>query len=115
MYHYVLSNPIVAFIFIAIFLFGIIYLWVKKLQNMGLEKIRAVVYNAFIEAEHNFKYGDNKQKFEYVVYLARSRLPMPFSVFITQDLLKKVIQLWFDLVKDLLDDGKIDGTSIKDD
>ena len=35
---------------------------------------------------------------------------MPFSMFITQDLLKKVVQLWFDLVKDLLDDGKMNGT-----
>ena len=115
MYQYFVSNPVVAFIFIAIVLVGIIYLLVKKLQNMGLEKIRATVYNAFIEAEHNFQYGDNEQKFEYVVNLARSHLPIPFSMFITQDLLKKVVQLWFDLVKDLLDDGKIGGTSIKED
>ena len=39
MYQYFVSNPVVAFIFIAIVLVGIIYLLVKKLQNMGLEKI----------------------------------------------------------------------------
>lgn len=110
MYEYLVSNPVIAIIFIAIVLVGIIYLVVKKLQNMGLEKIRADVYQAFLKAEHKFKHGENEQKFEYVVNLARSHLPMPFSMFITEDLLKNVVQMWFDLVKDLLDDGRMNGT-----
>lgn len=110
MYQYLVSNPVVAIIFIVLVVAFILFLVVKKLQSMGLEKIRAVVYKAFVNAEHEFKYGDNTQKFEYVVNLARSHLPMPFSMFITEGLLRKVIQLWFDLVKDLLDDGKMNGT-----
>ena len=69
MYQYFVSNPVVAFIFIAIVLVGIIYLLVKKLQNMGLEKIRATVYNAFIEAE----------KIEYAGYLDKSFFTFEFS------------------------------------
>lgn len=114
MYQYFVSNPVVAFIFIAIVLVGIIYLLVKKLQNMGLEKIRATVYNAFIEAEHEFQYGENEQKFDYVVQLARSAIPAPFNLLITQKLLRKTVQLWFDICKDLLDDGKVNGTPIKE-
>ena len=110
MYQYLVSNPVVAIIFIVLVVAFILFLVVKKLQSMGLERIRAVVYKAFVSAEHEFKYGDNTQKFEYVVNLARSHLPMPFSMFITEGLLRKVIQLWFDLVKDLLDDGKMNGT-----
>lgn len=111
MYQYFVSNPVVATIFMVLVLLVLVFLIVKKLQSMGLEKIRKVVYDAFVSAEHDFQYGDNTQKFEYVVGLARSHLPMPFSMFITEDLLRKVVQLWFDLVKDLLDDGKVNGTS----
>ena len=110
MYQYFIDNPVIAIIFIFLIFALIPFLVIKKLQNVGLDKIRAVVYKAFIEAEHLYKYGDNSQKFEYVVSLARSHLPQPFNLFITEDLLKKVIQLWFDLIKDLLDDGRINET-----
>ncbi len=112
-YNYLISNPMVAFIFIVFILIGLFYLIIKKLQNIGLEKIRAVVYKAFVKAEHIFQYGDNYQKFDYVVSLARSHLPKPFSMLITEDLLRSVIQLWFDLCKDLLDDGRINGKKNK--
>ena len=110
MYQFLVDNPVLAIIFIILVVAVVVFLAVKAIQNIGLEKIRAFVYQKFIEAEHEFQYGENEQKFEYVVNLARSHLPMPFSMFITQDLLKKVVQLWFDLVKDLLDDGKMNGT-----
>lgn len=111
MYQYLVSNKVVAIVFLALVLVGIIYLVVKKLQSIGLEKIRAYVYQKFIEAEHDFQYGENDEKFEYVVNLARSQIPSPFNLFITEKLLKNVIQTWFDLVKDLLDDGKLNGTT----
>lgn len=110
MYQFFVNNPVMAVIFIVLVLAIIIFLVVKKLQSMGLEKIRATVYQAFVTAENRFKHGDNTQKFEYVVGLARSHIPAPFNMFITEDLLRKVIQLWFDLVKDLLDDGRMNGT-----
>lgn len=86
---------------------------VKIVQNVGLEKIRKVVYAGFVEAESKFMHGQNSAKFEYVLNIAQQTLPVPFRWFITEALLRRVIQLWFDLCKDLLDNGKLD-LSIKD-
>ena len=88
-----------------------VFLIVKYVRHIGLEDIRERVYKAFVEAEHEFQYGDNANKFEYVVNIAKSAIPRPFNLLITENLLRKVVQAWFDLAKDLLDDGKFNGTS----
>jgi len=88
-----------------------VFLIVKYVRHVGLESIRERVYKAFVDAEHEFQYGDNTAKFEYVINIAKSAIPVPFNLFITESLLRKVVQAWFDLVKDLLDDGKLNGTS----
>lgn len=80
------------------------------IRKTGLEKIRGYVYKLFLDAEHEFKHGDNTAKFEYVIRLAKNAIPAPFDLFITETLLRKVVQSWFDLVKDLLDDGKFNRT-----
>ena len=107
MYDFMVSNPVVAIIFIILVIAVAVFLIVKAIQKIGLEKIRQYVYDKFVEAEHEFQYGENEQKFDYVVQLARSAIPAPFNLFITEGLLKKTIQLWFDLCKNLLDDGKL--------
>lgn len=84
---------------------------VKLVQRVGLEKIRGYVYKLFVAAENEFQHGDNTEKFEYVICFARSAIPVPFNLFITESLLRKVVQAWFDLTKDLLDDGRMNGTS----
>ena len=108
MYEYLVKNPILAIIFIVIVVALAIFLMVKLIQKVGLEKVREVVYKGFVEAENEFLYGENTEKFDFVVDLAKKSIPLPFSLFITDTLLRKVIQLWFDLCKDLLDDGKLD-------
>lgn len=108
MYEYLVKNPILAIIFIVIVVVLAIFLMVKLIQKVGLEKVREVVYKGFVEAENEFLYGENTEKFDFVVDLAKKSIPLPFSLFITDTLLRKVIQLWFDLCKDLLDDGKLD-------
>ena len=108
MYEYLVKNPILAIIFIVIVVVLAIFLVVKLIQKVGLEKVREVVYKGFVEAENEFLYGENTEKFDFVVDLAKKSIPLPFSLFITDTLLRKVIQLWFDLCKDLLDDGKLD-------
>lgn len=87
-----------------------LFVIVRAAQRIGLEKIRGYVYKLFVAAEHNFQHGDNEAKFEYVICWAKSAIPAPFNLFITETLLRKVVQSWFDLVKDLLDDGKLNGT-----
>ena len=111
MYQFFIDNPVVAIIFTVLMVAVAIFLVVKAMQNIGLEKIRAYVYQGFIKAEHEFQQGENEQKFDYVVQLAKSSIPAPFNLFITEKLLRKVIQLWFDICKDLLDDGKINESS----
>lgn len=86
-----------------------VFLLVKLVQKIGLEKIRLTVYNLFIEAENSFKSGEGAEKMEYVVNIAKSTVPAPFNLFITENLLRNVIQSWFDLIKDLLDDGRLNG------
>lgn len=85
---------------------------IHYVRHVGFEAIRERVYKAFVEAEHEFQYGDNNAKFEYVVNIAKTAIPAPFNLFITESLLRKVVQAWFDLIKDLLDDGQFNNTSI---
>lgn len=87
-----------------------VFVIVKICQKIGLETIRGEVYQLFLDAEHEFQEGQNEEKFEYVINMARTFIPAPFNLFITETLLRKVVQAWFDLVKDLLDDGKMNGT-----
>ena len=77
----------------------------------GLEGIRANVYQLILKAEHMYKEsGTGQQKLKWVVQQARGLLPKWLQVIITEDMLLKVIDIWFGGVKDLLDDGKINGS-----
>ena len=110
MYEILAKYPTTSVVFIAAVTLVAIFLLVKALQTIGMEKVRAYVYELFIKAEHEFQYGENKEKFEYVICLAKGAIPAPFNLFITESLLRRVVQTWFDLCKDLLDDGKMNGT-----
>ena len=101
------QNSIFAFIFIVAIIIFAVLLAITQIRSVGMESIRYYVYELFIKAEYSFEHGENEQKFEYVVQLARSNLPAPFNMFITEKFLRKMIQLWFELVKDLIDSGKI--------
>lgn len=101
-------NMIVTIVLIVIALAFIsvgIYFYVR---DKTLEDIRADVYQLFLEAEHTYQHTESgKQKMSYVIQRARSLLPNWAQFFITESLLEKVVQMWFDAVKDLLDDGKL--------
>lgn len=100
-------NVIVVFFIVAVIvLSGYFYF-----RNKALEDIRSDVYQLFLQAEHTFtQTGAGKQKMKWVISKARSLLPNWAQVFITEDFLEKVVEGWFRAVKDLLDDGKINGT-----
>ena len=114
MYQYFVENPMVAGVFMLLVLGAGILLLIRIIQSIGIEKIRETVYRAFLHAEHSFKHSESDLKFEYVVNVAKKAIPPPYNLFITETMLRDVIQLWFDLIKDLLDDGKLNGTG-KDD
>lgn len=82
------------------------------LRDKTLSQIRADVYQLFLKAEHNPNFNKaGKTKMKWVLSRARSLLPSWAQLIITDALLEKVVQGWFDAVKDLLDDGKFNGTS----
>ena len=110
MQEFLTQRPICAAIFISLVIFAALFLFVKLMQTIGMEKVREYVYKLFIEAEHEFKHGQNEEKFNYVILYAKSAVPTPFNLFISEKSVRKVIQLWFNLCKDLLDDGKLNGT-----
>ena len=57
-----------------------------------------------------FVAGQGKQKLKYVVSQARGLLPKWLQGFVTEEAMMKVIDKWFEGVKDLLDDGRVNGS-----
>lgn len=81
------------------------------IRDKTIDEIRVDVYHLFLIAEHAFKEsGSGKQKMKYVVSQARRLLPSWLQYFITDEFLESVIEKWFQAVKDLLDDGKMNGS-----
>ncbi len=101
-------TSIIAFIAIAALIIGLGFVAYLYIRDKTLAEVRADVYQLFLEAEHTYLHtGEGLQKMEYVIQRARSMLPNWAQFFITEELLRKVVQLWFEAVKDLLDDGKV--------
>ena len=77
----------------------------------GMDGIRVDVYQLILKAEHVYnESGQGKQKLKWVVSQARGLLPKWMQVFVTEEMMMKVIDEWFKGVKDLLDDGKVNGS-----
>ena len=73
--------------------------------------IRKEVYELFLHAEHIYKEsGQGEQKLKWVVQQARGLLPKWLQVIMSEEVLLKIIDWWFKEVKDLLDDGKVNGS-----
>jgi len=83
---------------------------VQYLKDEGLDGIREEVYKLFLKAEHMYVSGAGKTKMKWVCQQARTLLPGWLSVFISEETLEKIIEKWFQGVKDLLDDGKVNGS-----
>lgn len=101
--------PMPVLILVAVVLLIVtIVIAVQYLKQKGLNGIRADVYQLILKAEHMYREsGTGKQKFEWVIQQARGLLPKWLQVFVTEKALKEIVQNWFDGIKDLLDDGKI--------
>lgn len=104
-------NMIFTIIFIAATLLTVglgIYFY---LRDKTLNEVRADVYQLFLDAEHNPEFSETpKQRMKWVLSRARLLLPMWLQVLITDAFLEKVVEGWFRAIKDLLDDGKLNGT-----
>lgn len=93
-------------------LMTIVAMAVTYFKSRSLEDIRTDVYQLILEAEHIYEEsGSGKQKMKWVVSQARKLLPQWAQALISEDTLMNIIQIWFDGVKDLLDDGKMNNSS----
>ncbi len=102
----------VLIIAIVIGILGILLLGYVYLKETTLDEIRKDVYQLFLRAEHEFTETEQgKQKMEWVVQRARALLPSWAQLIISEKLLMDTIQFWFDAIKDLLDDGKLNKSS----
>ena len=76
-------------------------------RDKTLNEIRADVYQLFLKVEHNPAFEKTgKNKMRWVLVQVRGLLPTWLQSIITDAFLEKLVQAWFDAIKDLLDDGK---------
>lgn len=102
--------PIILIV-IAVILASIVAIVLSYLKQKNLNDIRKDVYKFILDAEHEFKeHKENEQKLSYVIQKARSLLPGWLQFFLTEERMKQIIDTWFKEVKDLLDDGKVNGS-----
>lgn len=91
---------IVAMVFIGV----TVYLYIR---DNTLDGIRNDVYQLFLRAEHKFRASKSgKEKMEWVLSQIQYILPTWARFFVNETTLEYIVQLWFDSIKDLLDDGK---------
>lgn len=97
-----------------VILIGVIAAGYVYFRNTSVEQIREDVYQLFLKAEHMYtETKAGKQKMAWVISKARGLLPKWLQAIVTDEFLHKVFEMWFQAVKDLLDDGKIN-KSIKE-
>lgn len=96
---------------IAILLIVTIVVVIQYIKQKGLNGIREDVYQLILRAEHMYnESGAGKQKFDWVLQQARGLLPKWLQMLVPESALKNLVQKWFDGVKDLLDDGKVNNS-----
>lgn len=67
-------------------------------------KCRDKIYQLFLKAEKEAKKGE---KMDFVVQQIYAALPYPVSIFVNETALRWILQKMFDVVKDFLNDGKL--------
>lgn len=84
---------------------GLILLLVLLIVVLKLcSKFRNKVYQLFIKAEKEAKKGE---KMEYVIAQLYTLIPYPLNLFVNESALRWILQKMFDVVKDFLNDGRI--------
>ena len=111
--NYINQIPLpIVLIVLAVLLVVTVVIAIQYLKQKGLDGIRNNVYQLILSAEHLYKQsGQGKQKFEWVIQQARGLLPKWLRLFVTDEMLESAVQYWFTGVKDLLDDGKVNGSN----
>lgn len=96
---FIKTNPTQTTIVILLFLIVILYaIW--EIKKKGL---KPSIIDFIIKAEDSFKQGENEEKMDYVIDKIIALVPLPFSLLITRNMVKKIIQNVFDEIKKALD------------
>jgi hypothetical protein len=89
--------------------FVTLYIYFK---DATLDSLRADAYTLFLKAENTFAgTGNGKEKMDFVVNAIKHVMPKWLKLFISDEMLKELLQMWFNNIKDLLDDGKINDSA----
>lgn len=92
-----------------ILIVGVLILLIVLIGILKLcSKVRSKVYQLFIKAEKEAKKGE---KMDYVVEQIYSLLPSPINIFVNEAALRWILQKMFDVVKDFLNDGKLNNNN----
>ena len=84
---------------------GLILLLVLFIVILKLcSNFRNKVYQLFIKAE---KEANKGEKMEYVIAQLYTLIPYPLNLFVNESALRWILQKMFDVVKDFLNDGKL--------
>lgn len=70
-------------------------------------KVREFAYKSMLLAERTLGDENGKLKFEFVARIVYKYLPLWLKPFISEEVIKKLIQRWYNRAKDFLDDGMI--------
>lgn len=96
---------------VAVLAASVIAMTIIYFKDRTLEQIRDDVYQLILKAEHIYNgSAQGKQKMKWVVSQARRLLPKWAQALVSEENMMGVIQIWFDGVKDLLDDGKMNNS-----
>ena len=96
---FVKTNPTQTAIIVLLFIVFILY-WVWEIKKKGL---KTSIIEFIVKAEEHFKQGENEEKMNYVIDKIIVLVPLPFSLIITREMVKKIIQNVFDEIKKALD------------
>lgn len=95
----------IACMVVAIFAITVtLYLYIR---DNTLEELREDAYQLFLKAENRFTESKSGQeKMRWVLVQIHNIMPAWARFFISESTLEYIVQMWFNAVKDLLDDGK---------
>lgn len=81
-----------------------VYLYIR---DNTIEGIREDAYQLFLKAEHMYTESNSGQeKMKWVLTQIHNIIPGWARLFISESTLEYIVQMWFNAIKDLLDDGK---------
>ena len=87
-------------IIVAVFAIAAVLYVAWLIKKKGL---REIAISLIVMAEDNYMKGQNAEKMDFAINKLIESIPIPFSLFVTKDSVRKFIQKIFDEIKEALD------------